>query len=123
MPVVPFQSIFFGERSVEVSARLSLPAVASNLLLLVDYVSTGSTTPTPWPWDAWSRFDADERKMRALLSPLLIHGIILQEHWLALPAAHPAHHEWDALRATIAETPDDGIRSLLAAGWVSGTQY
>lgn len=121
--VVPFQSVFLGHTSVDVSAQVSLPAVVSNLLLLVDYVSTGATTPTPWPWDVWSRFDDDERHMRALLSPLLIHGLILQEHWLALPADHPAHHDWNALRATITEMSDDGIRALLAAGWVSGAQY
>lgn len=123
--ILPFDTIFYNQddrRTVE--TRVSLPAVLSNLLVLVDYVAIGSAVPTPWAWDVWERFTAEERNLRARLSPLLIHGLALQERWLrTIPAGHAADREWDALREIMVHLPDADVRQLVAEGWISSTHY
>lgn len=123
--IYPYQSLFHDDDCrANVSARVFLPAVVSNLVLLVDYVSTGSTVPTPWAWSAWDRFSDEEREARAKISPILIHGLMLQEHWIrTIPIDGDAARDWSALRQIVGEYSNNEIRHLIASGCVSGTQF
>lgn len=123
--IYPYQTLFHDDdRKLEIATPIFLPAVVSNLVLLVDYVSNGSTVPTPWAWNVWDRFSDEERDARACLSPILIHGLMLQEHWIrTIPFNSEAAHDWSALRQTVVDSSDDDIRLMIASGWVSGTQF
>lgn len=123
--VIPYSSIFHQQSEpLRVDAHISLPAVVSNMLLMVDYVATNSTVPTTWPWQVWEQFTPEQREARARISPILVHGLILQGHWLRTIAPQdPASTEWDALRQHVADVSDHEMRELLAKGWVSGLQF
>lgn len=122
---VPYSSLFEDDvPPLRIETHLSLPAVLSTMVLLVDYVATNSTVPTLWPWDVWERFTPEEGTARARISPLLVHGLILQEHWLrTISARDAAQDNWPMLRLTIADLSDHDIRRLLAEGWLSGARF
>lgn len=106
------------------SVRLSLPAALSTALVMVDYALHGSATPTDWPRAVAERIPTHVAEEWRLLRPIVAHGTVWRDYvLLQLPPEHPAHADWHALRAWVAERSDDDVRALVVEGVLSGLRF
>lgn len=100
------------------SLALALPTAT----LLVDYAARGKTVPTAWPQTAATDLDPALLDKALAVRAVLGHGDGLRANLLPqLPAGHPAHRDWAALRswlvaADVAELIDFGIQHNITYG-------
>lgn len=102
----------------------SLAMALPTAMLLVDYAARGKTTPGAWPQAAARRLPesllADALGVRAVLG----HGDGLRRFLLlSLPAEHPGHRSWPALRDHLAGLGGDGFADLIEYGVAGNIVY
>lgn len=105
--------------------RLSRPTLALALptaMLLVDYALRGKPTPTPGPRAVAGMLPDDLVQASDPVRAVLGHGAALRPYLAtALPADHPGHRDWPALRAWLADEADP--RAMLATGADENLSY
>ncbi|MFL6074466.1 MAG: helix-turn-helix domain-containing protein [Mycobacteriales bacterium] len=98
--------------------RVSTPTLALALptaMLLVDYALRDKPTPTPGPRAVAGMLPNDLVKASEPVRAVLGHGAALRPYLAAtLPAGHPGHREWAALRAWLTDEADS--EAMLATG-------
>jgi DNA-binding transcriptional ArsR family regulator len=98
--------------------RVSTPTLALALptaMLLVDYALRDKPTPTPGPRAVAGMLPDDLIKASEPVRAVLGNGAALRPYLAAaLPAGHPGHREWSALRAWLNDEADP--RAMLATG-------
>ena len=106
-------------------ARPSLAAAVPTTMLFVDYALAGLTTPTYEHHTLAAELPREVVDASWPIRAALAHGSYLRGVTLAqLPADHPGHREWPALRGWYEALDDDrilglvqsGVRSVLALG-------
>jgi len=95
----------------------SLAAAMTTGMVLVDYALTGSATPTPEPGIVADALPPDLVEASHPIRAALAHGTTLRAYILGrLPADHPGHTDWPALRGWLAGLDDPELHRLLGRG-------
>jgi DNA-binding transcriptional ArsR family regulator len=98
-------------------ASPSLVVAMTTAMVLVDYALGGSATPTAEPQAAAQALPPDLVTASHPVRAALAHGTSLREYLLTrVPADHPGHANWPALRGWLGGLDADGVHDLLALG-------
>jgi DNA-binding transcriptional ArsR family regulator len=93
-------------------------------MLLVDYALAGKSMPTPELQTLSERLPADLVEESKPVRVAMAHGTVLRSVLMhQLPADHPAHSDWSALRRWMAKWPDDFVRGLINWGLDANLHY
>jgi DNA-binding transcriptional ArsR family regulator len=100
--------------------RVAAPSLAATMptaMAMVDYAINGDANPTPSPQVAAQQLAPDLVEASHPVRAALAHGTALRS-WLLqkLPAEHPSHTDWPALRRWLADLDDGAVTALLAYG-------
>ncbi len=98
-------------------AAPSLAAVVPTAMAMVDYAINGDANPTRSPQVVAQQLAPDLVEASHPVRAALAHGTALRS-WLLekLPAGHPGHTDWPALRRWLADLDDGAVNALLAYG-------
>jgi DNA-binding transcriptional ArsR family regulator len=102
----------------------TLAAVVPTTMLLVDYALNDKTMPTPELATLAAGLPADLVDATRAVRAALAHGTVLRAVLLAqLPADHPGHRDWAALRGSIAGWSDGFVHGLIDFGIDANLRY
>jgi DNA-binding transcriptional ArsR family regulator len=95
----------------------SLPACISIVMLLIDYVVHGETTPTTWPAMVLPCLSAQALNDLEAMHAILAHGSVLRGFFLEqISSDMPEQRDWSALYAWLARLSDAEIERLVTYG-------
>src|SRR5882757_584811 len=102
----------------------TLAATMPTAMVLVDYALAGKSMPTAELQALAERLPADLVEMSKPVRVAMAHGTVLRSVLMhQLPADHPGHVDWSALRRWMAAWPDDFVLGLIDWGLDSNLHY